>query len=358
MEVLDGPAAAEGGRALAKIRASVESAAALHRQAVATADAAAEALNRLTPDVPPGEFDARQRAIIASLAALAADVAPRWLSVPLDGNEALPPVGTEAGAQVPVRIGVAAPFAGVSFPVLVPALGVGHLAIDASPHDPRAVALLRSVVLRLLTSMTPGTLRVRAIDPTGTVFAPFRSLFDGRIMPPPAAELGGMRTLIAEAEQWVRTPAPAGRHLLFAIAGLPAHAEPSDVARLTALASADPSARLTIVATGLPATTGAPSESEDARTALPRATTVTLRGATASVSGPPGSYGRNGVLGVPVEIDADPAADVLGSACQMVAEQARVVATLRMTDLLPSGTWQDRSADGLATTVGLTGHAP
>lgn len=336
---------------MAKIRASVERAAALHRQAVATADAAAEALNRLTPDVPPAGFDARQRAIIASLASLAADVAPRWLSIPLDGNDALPPVGTEAGAEVPVRVGLATPFPGASFPVLVPALGVGHLAIDASPQDPRTEGLMRSVVLRLLTSMTPGTLRVRAIDPTGTVFAPFRSLFDGRIMPPPAAELSGMRTLIAEAEQWVRTPAPAGRHLLFAIAGLPAHAEPSDVARLTALASADPSARLTIVATGLPAT-------EDGSTPLPRATTVTLQGATATVSGPPGSYGRDGVLGAPIEIDGDPAEDVLSSACQMVAEQARVVATLRMTDLLPSGTWQERSADGLATTVGLTGHAP
>ena len=237
---------------MARVRSSVERAAALHRQAVATADAAARVLDEMTPDESPPAIDATQRSLAATLTGLAADVAPGWLSVPWDATAASPPVGTEAGSELAVRVGVASPLPDVHFPVLVPLLGVGHLAIDAAPHDPAAIGLMRSVVLRLLAAATPGTLRVRGIDPTGVAFAPFQSLFDGRLMPPPAAELGGMRTLLAEAEQWVRTPAPAGRHLLFVIAGLPTGAEPSDVARVNALAAAAPAARLTMIVTGLP----------------------------------------------------------------------------------------------------------
>ncbi|HEY7174392.1 MAG TPA: FtsK/SpoIIIE domain-containing protein, partial [Micromonosporaceae bacterium] len=344
---------------MVRLRASVERAATLHRQAVATADAAALALNRLTPDVAPTPLRDAEHALATTLAALAADVAPGWLSVALDGSVPLPPVGTEAGAQLAVRVGVASPQPDARFPVVVPLLGFGHLAIDGPQHDPRAVALLRSVVLRLLAAMTPGTLRVRGVDPTGAVFTPFQSLFDGRLMPPPAAELGGMRTLLTEAEQWVRTPAPAGRHLLFVVAGLPAHAEPSDVARILALASAEPAARLTVIAAGLPPVAGTPTDATAAMTPVPGATLVTLRESSAMVSDPPsGAFGRDGVLNAPVEIDRDPPAEVLERTCETVSEQARVVATLRMTDLLPSATWQEGSADGLATTVGLTGHAP
>jgi len=337
----------------------VERAATLHRQAAAMTDAAAQLLNQLTPDIAPAVFDERLRTVAATLAALAADIAPGWLSVPLDGIATLPPIGTEAGSELAVRIGTATPLPDARFPVLVPLLGVGHLAIDAPDHDARAVAVLRSVVLRLLASVTPGALRVRGLDPTGAVFAPFRSLFDGRLMPPPAAELGGMRTLLAEAEQWVRTPAPAGRHLLFVVAGLPAHAEPSDIGRIQALAAAEPAARLTMIVAGLPQVTQDGATAGRRMTPLPRATTLTLRGSTASVSEPSiGTYGRSGSLNSPIEIDAEPSGELLDGVCETVAEQARVVATLRMTDLLPGTTWQENAADGLATTVGLTGHAP
>ncbi|HZD98091.1 MAG TPA: cell division protein FtsK, partial [Micromonosporaceae bacterium] len=195
---------------MARVRSSVERAAALHRQAVATADAAARVIEEMTPDESPPVLDATQRSLAATLTELAADVAPGWLSVPWDAAAASPAVGTEAGNELAVRVGTASPVPGAQFPALVPLLGVGHLAVDAAPHDPAAIGMLRSIVLRLLAAATPGTLRVRGIDPTGVAFAPFQSLFDGRLMPPPAAELGGMRTLLAEAEQWVRTPAPAG----------------------------------------------------------------------------------------------------------------------------------------------------
>jgi hypothetical protein len=341
---------------LARVRSSVERAAALHRQAVATADAAARVLDEMRPDESPAAIDATQRSLAATLTGLAADVAPGWLSVPWDATAASPPVGTEAGSELAVRIGVASPLPGVNFPVLVPLLGVGHLAIDAAPHDAVAIGLMRSVVLRLLAAATPGTLRVRGVDPTGAAFAPFQSLFDGRLMPPPAAELGGMRTLVAEAEQWVRTPAPAGRHLLFVIAGLPTGAEPSDVARVNALAAAAPEARLTMIVTGLPPARDAAVHAREGAGMAPvaNATTVVVRGNTVTVAGP---YGSGGVLNSPVQLDGDPPPHLLDTVCATVAEQARIVATLRMTDLLPSETWQESSAEGLATTVGLTGHA-
>jgi hypothetical protein len=339
---------------LARVRSSVERAAALHRQAVATVDAAARVLGEMAPDESPPALDATQRALAATLAELAADVAPGWLSLPWDTTVASPAIGTEAGTELALRVGVATPLPGVQFPVLVPLLGVGHLAIDAAPHDPAAIGLLRSIVLRLLAAATPGTLRVRGIDPTGAAFAPFQSLFDGRLMPPPAAELGGMRTLLAEAEQWVRTPAPAGRHLLFVIAGLPSGAEPSDVARVHALAAASPATRLTMIVTGLPPTGGVRSVADAGMAPVANATTVVVRGDAVTVAGP---YGSGGVLDSPVELDGDPPPRLLDTVCATVGEQARIVATLRMTDLLPSETWQESSAEALATTVGLTGHA-
>ena len=56
-------------------------------------------------------------------------------------------------------------------------------------------------------------------------------------MPPPVADLAGLRAVLAEAEQWVRVPAPAGRNLLIVIAGLPDGTDDTDLARIKALAA-------------------------------------------------------------------------------------------------------------------------
>src|SRR5262249_29138971 len=153
------------------------------RQAVATADAAARALDMFAPGESPPAFVAKQRALATALAETAAQVAPGWLSVSLDPPGApLPPIGTEVDPQLAVRIGVASPLPNSRFPVIVPLLGCGHLAIDATRQDVRTAGLLRSVVLRLIAATTPGALRVRVVDPTGVVFTPFSALFDGRLM--------------------------------------------------------------------------------------------------------------------------------------------------------------------------------
>ena len=129
--------------------------------------------------------------------------------------------------------------------MIVPLIGVGHLAVEAARHDLRTTGLLRNVLLRLIAATTPGALRVRAVDPTGIAFASFRALFDGRVMPPPVPDLAGLRAVLSEAEQWVRVPAPPGRSLLIVIAGRPDGTDDSRLARIEALAAAGPEAAFT-----------------------------------------------------------------------------------------------------------------
>jgi S-DNA-T family DNA segregation ATPase FtsK/SpoIIIE len=313
----------------------------LHRQAVATADAAAAALEMFTPSVSPAAYVAKQRILAAQLTKLATTVAPGWLGATLDGSTR-PPTGTVTDAQVAVRIGTALPLPDAKFPVVVPLLGVGHLAIGG---DMQESGLLRSILLRLIAATTPGTLRVRAIDPTGVVFGPFHALFDGRVMPPPVADIGGLRAVLSEAEQWVRTPAPPGRNMLVVVAGLPKQTDAADFARLTALAASGLAARLHLIVA--------------APVALPHATNITIHGGTAKVGDPPGvTFGADHMLNAPVHLDQDPPASLIEDICTQVAGLAKAAGTLRLTDLLPSQTWQEESAGGLSTTIGLTGHAP
>ena len=337
-----------GGDGLAKVRSAVERAATLHRQATATADVAAQALESFAPDVSPGTFIAAQHALATTLTELVAAVAPGWLGQPLDDAIVATPSGTVSDTAIAIRIGTACPLPDAHFPVIVPLGGTGHIAISAPP-DARIAGLLRSVVLRLVASITPGALRVRAVDPSGAVFAPFQSLFDGRLMPMPVTDADGLRAVLAEAEQWVRVPPPAGRFLLVVIAGVPAHTDSADLTRLALLLSQAASARVHFVI--------ADQTHVDARWSS--TTQVRFDGSVAIVGDPPGgSFGTGGALNTPIQLDGDPSPILINEICVRVAEQAKIAATLRVTDLLPGDTWQEDATEGLSVTVGLTGHAP
>ena len=149
---------------MARVRTNIDRAAALHRQAVATADAAAAALDLFTPGVSPPRLVARQRELATHLTELAEAAAPGWLSATIDASINLP-TGTETGIAPSVRIGIATPLPDAPFPVVVPLIGAGHIVVDAARHDLRTTGLLRSVLLRLIAATTPGTLRVRAVGP-------------------------------------------------------------------------------------------------------------------------------------------------------------------------------------------------
>ncbi len=333
---------------MARVKNGIERAATLHRQAVATAAAAGEALDRFMPGVAPPPLVARQRAIVTNLANLATVAAPGWLGATIDASTKLP-TGTQPDGMMPVRVGLASPLPNTPFPVIVPLIGVGHLAVDAARHDLRTTGLLRNVLLRLIAATLPGALRVRAVDPTGIAFTSFRPLFDGRLMPPPVPDLAGLRGVLSEAEQWVRVPAPPGHSLLIVIAGRPDGTDDTDMARIEALATTGPESRLHLVIGDWP----------DGARPLANTTHIRFHGAATMVGDPPGGrFGAQGWLNSPVQLDRDPPATLIDAICQTVGTQAQNAATLRLTDLLPTETWQSDASDGLVTTIGLTGHAP
>ncbi len=318
---------------MARVRSTVERAASLHRQAVANLDAAAAALDAFDPGSAPETFALRLRGLAATLSDITRRAAPGWLSEPLTEALADVPTGTFADPLVPVRIGTVRVRDDASFPVVAPILGAGHLAVTGG-IDARSLGLARSVLLRLIAATTPGSLRIRAVDPSGNALEPFSALFDGLLMSPPVTDRAGLRAVLNEAEQWVRSAAPAGRHLMLVIAGLPSRADATDLDRLRALAERDPASRISIVVAG--------------DVDLPNATQISFDG----------DEPRIGALDMPTELDPDPPAGLIGTVCERVAAQARAADALAVRDLLADEPWQSRSATELITTVGMAGLTP
>lgn len=354
---------------MASLKARTERAAALHRQVAATVAAAGAALDASLP-VPA---DPREQYELAErLRTAAAGVAPGWLNAPLDMTAADTPLG---GPQVPgfVRIGTAQPVDEAGFPVVVPLLGTGHLALDADTRDSRVSGLLRALLLRLLAAAPAGSLLVRAVDAAGAglTFAAFAPLADAGLFPPPATDHAGLRAALAEAEQWVRPARSAGgrrqrrdRCLLLVIASLPQPADPADLARIGALAQHGPAAGLHLIVAGWPPP--APS-GQATQPPLARSTAVAVRNPYALVGDPPGgrySVPADGLpatgLNVPVFLDEDPPPQLIERVCRGMAAHFDATSRLRSADLLPDGDelWRADSADGLAATVGFDGDTP
>jgi S-DNA-T family DNA segregation ATPase FtsK/SpoIIIE len=383
---------------VASLKARTSRAAGLHRQAAAVVAAATAALDT----IPPTPVDEREQHDLAErLRAAAALLAPGWLGAALDTH---PPHSPPGGAHLPgfVRLGTARPVDDAEFPVVVPLLGTGHLAVDADAGDPRVAGLLRAVLLRLLAASPPGSLLVRGVDATsaGRVFAPFAPLADAGLMAPPVTDRAGLRAVLTEAEQWVRPASRAtarphrrDRTLLLVITALPRSADPtdpadgSDLARITALAQHGPESGLHLIVAGWPppapatgpghpaaaagpgdppAATGAvdplPAAESTRVTPLPRSTTIRLGGPYALVGDPPGAsfgsptpYLPSVGLNAPVLLDPEPPARLLDRLCRELAAQVDVGVAPALTDLLPgeaTDRWSGDATDGLATVVG------
>ena len=345
---------------MARLRVSVERAAALHRQAAAVADGAAAALDRFAPEAAPAAEYAEQHELSARLRSAAAELVPGWLGAALDAypaGAALPAPGTTHEIPGFVRLGTAQPLDDARFPVVVPLLGTGHLAVDSDARDPRTQGLLRSVVLRLLAGTPAGALRVRAVDATGEVFGAFRVLAETWIMEPAVSDVDGLRAVLAEAEQWLRaanrdTARRAERMLLIVVAALPELTEGADLARLSALAGTGAAAGLHLVVAGWPPP---PLTAETTQAPLPYATQVELRNPHAVVGDPPGgSFGAGAVLNCPVYLDAaPPESTVHAVGTELVAQLA--ARGPRLAELVPHPLWAEDSADGLVVPVGRAG---
>jgi S-DNA-T family DNA segregation ATPase FtsK/SpoIIIE len=341
---------------VARRGASIERAAALHRQAAATVEVAQQALDAYAPEGTPVHQYAEEHELAARLRAAATELVPDWLGAPLDAfpsSSPLPAPG--AGTELPryVRLGVAQPLDDARFPVVAPLLGAGHLAVDADARDARAAGLLSSLLLRLVAATPAGALRIRPVDATGTLFRPFRGLVAAGLMTPPATDSAGLRSALADAEDWVREP---GRYtLLLMIASLPELTEAADLARIAALARAGPARRLHLVVAGWPPP---PLTEETVQPPLAHATQVTLRNPYAIVGDPPGgTFGATKALNSPVYLDPCPPVDSIQQVCAQVATQAAANSST-LSELLPRRLWQESSAEGLAVTVGRAGESP
>ncbi|WP_106320749.1 FtsK/SpoIIIE domain-containing protein [Actinoplanes italicus] len=345
----------------------VRQAAALHRQAVATADAAAVALEAFAP----AAADPREQHRLADrLRAAASALAPGWLGSTLD---ALSPVAPLGGPALPrfVRVGLAQPLDDVRFPAVVPLLGTGHLTVDATATDPRVFGLLRSLLLRLLATAPAGSLLVRAVDGVGggSVFAPFEELADAGLLSPPATDRQGLRDVLSEAEKWLR-PARAGagrrdrrdRMLLVVIASLPEMTEGEELRRIAALAQQGPDSGLHLIVAGWPPP---PLTAETTQAPLPRTTAISVRNPYAIVGDPPGgTFGSTADapwLNAPVFLDEDPPPHLIDAVCRELAADSEVASRVTLTDLLPEPAeemWSQDAAAGVETVVGHHGEVP
>ncbi|WP_432984807.1 hypothetical protein [Dactylosporangium sp. CA-233914] len=306
---------------MARLRARIERAAAQHRHTAALIAAAGPILEGYSPNAAPAEQYAEQHDLAAGLRANAAMLAPGWLGAQLD---ALAPA-TPLGGPLPptfVRVGQAHPLDDARFPVIVPLLRAGHIAIDADARDSRVAGLLRSLVLRLLASSPPGSVRIRTVDAVvdGSTFGWFGGI--EAIMPPPATDAEGLRAVLDEGERWLATrtdgPAPT---LLIVIASLPELTEGRDLARIAQLAHAGPAGRLHLIAAGWPPP---PLTQETTQAPLPHATQIAIRNPHAWVGDPPGAtFSGTGTgpsrLNAPVYLDPDPPAELVRRVCAQLS---------------------------------------
>jgi S-DNA-T family DNA segregation ATPase FtsK/SpoIIIE len=339
-------------------------AAALHRQAEATAAAAAVALES---QAPPAADSLEQHRLAEELRAAAGVLAPGWLGSPLDALSANAPLGGPYPPQF-VRLGVAQPLDDARFPAIVPLLGTGHLTVDADARDPRVAGLLRCLLLRLLAAAPAGSLLVRAVDGTGggTVFAPFGALADAGLLAPPATDREGLREVLTEAEKWLR-PVRGGRGrrdrmMVLVVASLPELTEGGDLVRIAALAQQGPESGLHLIVAGWPPP---PLTAETTQPPLPRTTQVSLRNPYAVVGNPPGAtFGSlpDAVwLNSPVFLDEDPPPHLVDAVCRELAAHSAAASEVTLAHLLPDAaaeSWSGDAAEGLGTTVGHDGDTP
>src|SRR4051812_27917014 len=354
-------------RAVADSASRVQQAAALHRQAVAVAEAAAVALES---EALPAADPLEQHSLAEQLRIAAANLAPGWLGSPLEAQSANTPLGGVFPPQF-VRLGVAQPLDDARFPAIVPLLGTGHLTVDASATDTRVFGLLRCLLVRLLAAAPPGSLLVRAVDGVGggSVFAPFADLTDAGVMEPPATDRPGLREVLADAEKWLRPGRGAAprrgrrdRMKLVVIASLPELTEGEELRRIAALAQQGPDSGLHLIVAGWPPP---PLTAETTQAPLPRTTAVSVRNPYAVIGDPPGgTYGSTPDalwLSAPVFLDEDPPAHLVDAVCRELAAHSAAASRVTLSDLLPEPgeqLWSGDAADGLSTVVGHDGDTP
>ncbi|MEV6798586.1 hypothetical protein AB0M91_09590 [Micromonospora rifamycinica] len=347
---------------MGRLASAYGQAVAVHRQARQRWTAAGAVLARLSRQpVPEPTAD-----LVARLARLA-----NTLAAP-----------AASGGPAPVRIGEASTAEG-RFPLLLP-LGAGrHLAVGGDARDPRVAVLLRVLVLRLLSTAAPGTVRVVGIDPAawGATFLPLRPLRDVGVLGTVATSGVEIGALLDAAEAHAHAarqacPGPAGTAsagtasagtasagtgpggaasggggvgagqaelLLVVAASAPG---PKELARLAALTHAGPTAGVCVLFAGRAVTTPGQAAPE-----LGGTTEVRLDERYARIGDPPGQpFSDDGTgLAVPVLLDDDPPASAVRALADRLGAQVR-----RDTAGHPADVLHERRRTGSAR----AGHRP
>lgn len=310
---------------MARLRARIERAAALHRQAAAATAAVGEAIEAYSPAVAPADQYLEQYELAARLRATTAELVPGWLGASLD---ALPATTPLSGSAIPsfVRVGLAHPLDDARFPAVAPLLGTGHLAIDADARDPRVAGLIRSLALRLLAAAAPGSVRIRVVDGAGSsdTVAAFRGVDD--LMPPAVTDHRGLRGVLAEADVWVREPRAFNEYLVLVIASLPELTDGNDLARIAHLAHTGVGRQLHLIVAGWPPP---PLTAETTQAPLAHSTQLSLRNPHAWLGDPPdATYAGQGPgparLNSPVYLDPDPPVELIRRVCEQLATTGRL----------------------------------
>jgi BMFP domain-containing protein YqiC len=228
---------------------------------------------------------------------------------------------------------------------------------------------------------------VRAIDAAGagTTLDAFHGIEE--VLPRPEADRAGLRSVLAEAEDWAAAsavrPAPAiastastyaeppespadrtadlspPRHLVVLIAALPELTEGADLIRIAALAKNGPAARVHLIVAGWPPP---PLTAETTQPPLSYCTQIMLRNPYAWIGNPPGdSFAAPtarpvppgpgivpGRLNAPVYLDPDPPFDLVRTVCDQLA--AELVAPIGRPVAVPGPdqalAWRDYVAAG------------
>ncbi|GAA1320602.1 FtsK/SpoIIIE domain-containing protein [Actinocatenispora thailandica] len=332
---------------MARVRAVFGQAVGAHREAVAQLRAARAAL-----DAERSGDTAADRAALAGRARQAATrLAPGWLGADWSDAGDLP-VGRDvsAGAPVPVRIVAAVAADDLTYPAVVPLLGVGHLAVEAATPE-----LFAGVLLRLVAAAPAGLLRVCWLG--AGLPAPFRPLRAAGMLieaDPDNALAAADRQLGHVADAVRAGQDPAGLPYLLVVV-----AQPVPPARLRPLAEQGPAGRLHLLLAGqsapLPHTVSVRSASTAAAGAPARVAAGEPAGtgeggpAGPAAAGEPVTVSYGEVTAPAVRLDPAPPAELVTAVCRRLAGSLRP----GFGQLVPGTRWAERSAPGLRTPIGV-----
>lgn len=310
-----------------------------------------------------------QRNLAKRLTSAAGQAAPGWLGLPPTELTMRKELGSDLVPHQPtcVRIGVAEPIDGVTFPALVPILGAGHLATDVDARDPRVAGLLRNTLLRIIAAAPVGTVKLHFADAatSGSLFSAFAPLGHARLAAAPATDAKNIETAIEVGEAHMRMvqdakfagpDAPDIPHLIVVMTGLSSWRASWGWSRLEALAHSGPDSRVNLLLAGVPTVRQFAADPPN----LDHTTFIRIGGRTAHLSDPPGedfSAGRQG-LDAPVTLDEGPPDNLIADVCSTQVENFRRGSAFTTMDLLPAKPWQENSTKSLRTLIGREVRQP